>query len=456
MAAVPVEVVEEAVAPEGVKQNAVNPASGDPPRKASRCKDGGRVLIIAPHGSYRTAPFIRAAENLGLPVLVASQGRHSIVSAYANGLHIDFHDPDAALATILAEARRQPFSAVIGTDDSSTELATRVCALLNLPHNPIAAVQLARRKDLARKRLSEQHVQVPEHRLLDLRCNLLEQVDGFRFPGVIKPLVLSASRGVIRVNDPAELQTAAQRIHAMLLLEPGLQDAETHQLLLESFIAGQEVAVEAILYAGRLELLAVFNKPEEMNGPFFEETFYVTPSGLDSTTLENLRDTLAASCAAYGLREGPVHAECRINAAGVWVIEIAARTIGGLCARLLHFGTGRTLEELVLEHAMGRRQPVESGKDAAGVLMIPIPRAGVLKRVEGLLKARRVKFIEEIDIQIREGHQVVPLPEGSSYLGFVFSRAPHPEQVYLALQQAYACLNIVVAPLWTVQARQAG
>ncbi len=413
-----------------------------------------RVLLIAPHGSYRTGPFLRAAAELGLEVLVASRGEHSIVSSYAQGLHIDPADSEAALARILEAARKQPFGAVLGTDDSVVELASRAAAALGLPHNPAAAVRLARRKDLARARLAERGVRVPAFARIRLDADeeALERAAGrVGFPLVMKPLSLSASRGVMRADDTEALHAGLARLRTLLACEPRLAAEERGEALLERFVPGTEVAVEAMLEGGRLQLLAVFDKPDPLDGPFFEETLYVTPSRLDAARLAAIETEVAAACAAFGLREGPVHAECRLNDEGVWIIELAARTIGGLCARLLRFGTGLTLEQLVLRHASGRTvvMPAAAGEaGAAGVMMIPIPRAGIFKRVEGILAAQRVPGIEDIDIQIREGHELVPLPEGASYLGFIFARGATPAVVEAALREAHARLRIVITPLW--------
>lgn len=412
-----------------------------------------RVLVVAPHGSYRTAPFIDAARRLGAQVLIASEGRHSVVSAYAEGLHIRFDDPQGSLATVLAEAEQAPFAGVIGTDDASTEFAARVAGRLGLAHNEPSAVRVARRKDLARARLAEAGVRVPDHRRVSLSAaaSPAAQVAGLGYPVVVKPLALSASRGVIRADGPDQLERACQRVRRLLGAEQGLEAEAREHVLVERFVPGEEVALEGMLRGGELQVLAVFDKPDPLEGPYFEETYYVTPSRLAPGRQAQLADTVAAACRAYGLSEGPVHAECRINEAGVWVLEVAARTIGGLCSRLLRVGTGYGLEELVLAHAMGGRLEAEPEEGGAGVLMIPITQGGVLKRVEGLLEARRVPFVEDIQIQIREGNEVVPLPEGASYLGFIFARAPTPAEAEQALRRAHACLNVVVAPLWRIQ-----
>lgn len=405
-----------------------------------------RLLLIAPHGSYRTAPFIEAAGQHGVEVLIASESRHSLVSAYAQGLHVDFSDEARALRSILEEARVRPFSAIIGTDDASTELAANASRVLGLRHNPIDAVRLARRKDLARERLAQCGVPVPWHRKLDLNRSLAAQIEGIPYPCVLKPVALAASRGVIRADNPDALRRAVARICTIL---SQVKDAEERSyLLVEQFIPGAEIAVEGLLTGGQLQILAIFDKPDPLDGPFFEETYYVTPTRLSGEAQSLLKQRLSDACRAYGLREGPVHAECRVNREGVWILEVAARTIGGLCGRLLRFGTGLGLEEIVLAHAMGEKVETRLEEGGAGVLMIPIPQAGILRRVEGVLAATRVPYIQDVVIDVREGYELVPLPEGSNYLGFIFAHAPDAAAAETALRAAHACLNIVIAPLW--------
>ena len=410
-----------------------------------------QVLIIAPHGSYRTSAYIQAAKQQQCDVLIASQARNSIVSEYAAGLHVDLGDQNQALAAILAAAEQRPFTGIIATDDSTTELATRVASQLGLPHNPLASVRLASRKDLARMRLSQHAVNIPKFRCLDLTASLVEQCQGLDYPCVIKPVSLSASRGVIRVNNFAELQQARHRIENILASEDDLTEEVRHTLLVEQFIPGQEVAVEAMLYQGALEILTIFDKPDPMNGPFFEETYYLSPTRFPALIQAQIQQQVEMACRAYGLEEGPVHAECRINEMGVWILEIAARTIGGLCGQLLRFGTGYSLEELVLAHARGQRLALSRQDEAAGVLMIPIPEAGVLKRIEGLLAVQAIPLIEDVNIQIREGYELVPLPEGGNYLGFIFARGENIGEVEQALRAAHACLKIVTTPLWKIK-----
>lgn len=405
-----------------------------------------RILLVAPRDSYRIAPYIAAARKLDVDLLVASEGRHSLAGLDAPGLQIDLNDVSATLKAIAIAGQDRPFAGVIGTDDNSIELAVHASIELKLPHNPLSAVRFARRKDLARAQLAAARVPVPRHWCIDLRQALAPQLKEVVYPCVAKPVAMSASRGVIRADDPEQLRQAITRIQNIVATESASE--ERSLLLVEEFIPGEEVAVEGLLSAGQLEVLAIFDKPEPLNGPYFEESYYITPSRHAAEIQSRIGACIAAACAAYGLREGPIHAECRFNEKGVWVLEVAARTIGGLCGRLLRFGTGYGLEELVLMHALGRRTDARAAIGAAGVLMIPIPQAGILRRVEGLLTARQVPYIEEVIIDVREGYELVPLPEGASYLGFIFANAPTAQAAEAALRKAHACLNIVVAPLW--------
>ena len=406
------------------------------------------VLIIAPHGSYRTFAFIHAAQQHAINTLIASEGKHSIVSAYAEGIHVQFHDEEKAYRDILAAIQTKSIVSVIATDDMTTELAARVAKYLNLPHNDPAAVHLTRRKDRARDCLQQHGVSKPVHRRIDREQALKPQIADLHYPVVIKPIGLSASRGVIRADDEQALLQAIERVCGLLDSMTELSRDEQRYLLVEEYIPGIEIAIEGMLCKGQLTILTIFDKPEPLHGPYFEESYYITPTGLSGDIQGQVHAVIQAACNAYGLQEGPIHAECRINDRGVFVLEVAARTIGGMCGNLLSFGTGHTLEELVLFHAMGNAMPTNATQGAAGVLMIPIPRAGVLKRVEGLLDAQRVSFIEEINIQIREGHELIPLPEGSSYLGFIFAKAPDAHQAEQALRAAHRELHFVISPLW--------
>lgn len=403
-------------------------------------------MLVAPHNSYRITPYITAARELGYETLVASTSKHSLVSAVAEGLRIDLDAPDAAITRILDAAHQRPFAGVISTDDRAVSLAARAARALGLSHNTPDAVYLTRRKDLARARLLAHGVPVPAHRRIDLDADLAPQVATLNYPCVIKPLGLSGSRGVIRADDPAACVAACERVQAIVT---GLPDAEERRYLLaETYLPGDEVALEGMLDNGTLQVLALFDKPEPLEGPYFEESYYITPSRLPADHQALIIRRSAEACAAYGLSQGPVHVELRLHNNNAWILEVAARTIGGQCAQLLRQSSGHGLEELVVAQAMGQPITPPQTNEAVGVLMIPIPRAGVLRRVEGLAAARRVRYITHLEISVREGYELVPLPEGAAYLGFIFARGPDPATVEAALRKAHAGLNIVTAPVW--------
>jgi biotin carboxylase len=262
-------------------------------------------------------------------------------------------------------------------------------------------------------------------------------------------MFLAASRGVIRADDDAEFAAAWRRI-AAILSEPDVVrrgGPAAREILVEEFLPGEEVALEGLLEAGRLRVLALFDKPDPLNGPYFEETIYVTPSRLPADAQTHVADVAARAVAALGLVDGPIHAELRVRAGKAWVLEVAARSIGGLCSRTLRFGTGLSLEELILRHALGEGVDALARETrAAGVMMIPIPRAGVLQKVEGLDEAESVPGVDGVTISAHPGQRLVPLPEGFRYLGFLFARAQTPAEVEAALRRAHAALRFRIDP----------
>ena len=415
-----------------------------------------RVLLLLPSTTYRAEAFLDAARTLGLDVTVGLERTAVLIDRpQFDWLSLNFSEPERSAGSVLEYARTHPIHAVLGVDDTTAVLAAQLAAALNLPHNSVESVSAARNKYRMRAVLHAHGVRVPRF----VRCSIFDDpgslAERISYPCVVKPLVLSASCGVIRANDHTELTSAIERVTALLHRLGVAKASEAgRQLLVEDFVPGQEVALEGLLTAGSLRVLALFDKPDPLDGPFFEETIYVTPSRLARRVQAEIAVCTERAAAALGLREGPIHAELRINDEGVWMIEMAARSIGGRCSRALRF-TGRlSLEELILRHAVRIDLPsFDREGGAAGVMMLPIPRAGVLRDVDGLEAARSVSGIEEVTVTVALGDVLVPLPEGTRYLGFIVARSAAPADVEAALRQAHARLTFVIDDSSTVQDR---
>jgi biotin carboxylase len=397
-----------------------------------------RALLILPTAGYRTEDFLAAAAALDVDVVVATDRRQTIGDA----IRIDLGRPERAADAIVDLARDLPLDAVVAADDGGVIAAALAATRLGLRSNPPDAAGRARDKLALRRALAA--ADVPQPRFAELPPG--GDVGAVGFPAVLKPTGLAMGRGVIRADNTDAARDAEQRIRKIVA---AAGDDPAAPLLLEEYVPGAEVAVEALLREGRMQTLAVFDKPDPLEGPYFEETIYITPSRLPDATLAAIDDLVAAAAAAVGLREGPVHAEVRLGGDRMWAIELAARSIGGLCGRTLRFGLGVRLEELILRHALGlpldgrlRREEA-----AAGVMMLPIPSAGTLHEVAGQDEARAVAGISDIRITIPAGGRMVPLPEGDRYLGFMFARAETPDEVEAALRKAHARLRVAIHPV---------
>jgi biotin carboxylase len=403
-----------------------------------------------PSTTYRTTAFVEAARRLGVELTVASERASTFERAQpANLVTLDFAHPERAADQARHFAREHPIDAVVGVDDDTAVAAAAIAEALHLRGNPDTAALAARDKHLQRLALAAARLPVPRFALHALD----EHVEGLAarvvYPCVIKPLRLAASRGVMRANSEEEFVAAHARLRR-ILEEPDLADCEewAWQFLVEDFVPGSEVALEGLLVAGRLHVLALFDKPDPLDGPFFEETIYVTPSRLPAVTQDALARCAQDAARALTLVEGPVHVELRWNERGPWLIELAARPIGGRCGAALRFGDGDvSLEEVILRHALGRPLPsLERERRAAGVMMIPVPGAGALREVHGVAEARAVPLIEEITITAHLGQVLVPWPEGSRYPGFIFARGETPAAVEAALRAAHGRLHFRLEP----------
>jgi len=416
-----------------------------PPRRSNLPPP--RVLLLLPTSTYRTTAFVEAARRLGAQLTVASERPSTFEAAQPDGLlTLDFQHPERAADAARRFATEHPIAGVVAVDDDTAVAQAAIAAALGLSGNPVAAARAARDKHQQRMLMSAAGVAVPQFSLQAIDADPRTLAATTRYPCVLKPLRLSASRGVIRANNPEEFVAAHTRLKRILAAPEFAGCGEwAEQFLVEDFVPGPEVALEGLLVSGRLHVLALFDKPDPLDGPFFEETIYVTPSRLPDAAQAAIAACAQEATRALGLVHGPIHAELRWNHHDAWLIELAARPIGGRCSAALRFGADVTLEETVIRHALGMELPaLERETDAAGVMMIPVPGAGVLRDVHGIDAAKRVPLIESVEITAHRGQELVPLPEGARYPGFIFARGDSPKAVESALRAAHAKLRFDV------------
>ena len=430
-----------------------------------------RVLLLATTTGYQTRAFGDAAARLGVELVFATDRCHLLEDPWQDhAVPIRFYDEDASVAAILESAAARPIDGLLVVGDRPTVIGARVAERLGLPWHPPAGASAARHKQLTRERLRDAGLPVPwwfpvalNAQLSTLREASALSPELLSYPCVVKPVALSGSRGVIRADDPATFAAALERLRALMRQpEVRAERNEAHAMaLVEGFIHGREYALEGLMHHGALHVLAIFDKPDPLDGPFFEETIYLTPSSATDEVQRAIVAGVTRAAHALGLRHGPIHAECRVNEEGVFVLEVAARPIGGLCARALRFPcvqsavrnpqSAISLEELLLRHALGEDPaPYQREAIASGVMMIPIPRRGILRRVDGIDQARRVAGVDEIHITAKPDQLLVPLPEGASYLGFIFARAARADAVEQALRDAHARLAFTIDPEFPV------
>ena len=406
-----------------------------------------RVLLLLPSATYRAADFLEGARTLGVEVVIGSDEPNALGAVMgARSLLVPMDDPAEAARRIAAHDAVAPLDAVVAVDDAGTVVAAAASELLGLAHNPPDAVAAACDKLVMRTRLAAAEVPQPAFAALASGAGpdeVAAVVGRIGLPCVIKPTTLSGSQGVLRADTADEAVAVARRVRGIARSAGVPDDAP---LLVERFAPGAEVAVEGLLVSGALRPMAIFDKPDPLDGPAFEETIYVTPSRLTPADTDAVVAAAAGATSALGLVEGPVHAEVRVDAGRAVVIEVAARTIGGLCSRALTFSTGRSLEELVIAQALGLPLGATAAVGASGVLMVPIPRAGRFTGVDGRQDALAVPGVTDVQFTVAVGRHVSPVPEGDRYLGFVFARDSTPERVERALRRAGASLEVHVDP----------
>ncbi len=403
-----------------------------------------RVLLVMGTRSYKAQAFLDAAQRLGFMAVVGSDHDSWISMANPQGvLPLDFVNVAAAVLAARPFHERYPLTAVLACDDDGLRAAAAIGEALGHAGSPLRAVEQARDKRLMRAVLAEAGVPPPWFEIWPVATDPRTIASQLHYPCVLKPPTLSASRGVLRANSPAEFAAAFQRV-VHVMADAGLEGSDA-EVLVEEYVPGDEIAVEGLLTRGELRVLAVFDKPDPLEGPAFEETIYVTPSRHTRGQLEAATRQVAAMAASLGLTQGPVHAEVRLNAAGCWPLEIAPRSIGGLCSRALRFGEGHTLEELLLRHAVG--EDVENWQretESRGVMMVPVPKSGILHGVHGIEGALAVPGVDEVRITIPIGHPVLAPPEGHRYLGFLFTHGASPEDAESALRKAHGQLRFEI------------
>lgn len=392
-----------------------------------------RLLLFASTTGYQIRVFADAARRLGIDLTLATDRCHILEDPWQDrALPVKFD----RVAESLEVLRGLRFDAVAAVGDRPAVLAAEAAAVLGVPFHPPAAARACHDKSVARELYRDAGMRVPRFFRASFTDDPRTLSARAPYPCVLKPLGLSASRGVIRANQPDEFLAAFHRIRKL---------GESH-LQIEAYIEGREFAVEGLVTGGLLQPLAIFDKPDPLEGPFFEETLYITPSREPARVQRALLETVADAVRALQLRHGPVHAELRYNDEGAWILETAARPIGGLCAQALRFHPDVPLEELILRHALGEDVAgVRLGDPASGVMMIPIPKGGIYVSAEGLERARAVAGITDAIITAKPGQLLVPLPEGASYLGFLFARGETPAEIEAALRRAHAELRFQIA-----------
>jgi biotin carboxylase len=404
-----------------------------------------RVLLLLPTASYRNEDFLDAASKIGLEVIAATNYCHKLAPSWGMAplMALQFDQPEQAAKTVL-ESVKGALDGVLAVDDAGVELAALLCEKLGLPGNPPAAVRLSRDKLSFRRLLAEHELACPGFLHLKTNEDPRSLLPALKFPVVVKARRLSASCGVIRADDADGFLQAVARVRA---IQAGSdRDAAALGIVVEEFMPGAEYALEGILSQGELTTLALFDKPDPLDGPYFEETIYVTPSRASSVVQQRIHEQVARLCRAAGLVTGPIHAEMRVNDEGVWLLEVASRSIGGLCGRVLRHSLGMSLEELILRHLVGEELPAAGTGEGSGVMMIPIPRRGIYDGVHGLAAAQAVPGISGVTITAERGQIVAPPPAGSGYLGFIFAQGASAAAAEAALCLAHGELRFDIRP----------
>jgi predicted ATP-grasp superfamily ATP-dependent carboligase len=435
-----------------------------------------RLLLFAAKLGYQTRSLDEAARRLGVEVVFVTDRCHQLDDPWGDrAIPVHFEAPEPAAFAVLEAVRgwsanggpagsnsAASVDGILAFGDRPAVVAAYVARGLGIAHNHPAAVEACRSKLRMREVFRDAGLRGPWFRTVAVSPAPEPSLLGISYPCMLKPMSLSASQGVVRANSREEFVAAAERIRRLLASPEILarREADSDRMIVEEYIPGREVAVEGLLTDGELRVLAIFDKPDPLEGPYFEETIYTTPSRFSAREQGDIERSARDAVRALGLTQGPVHAEFRINEAGVWPLEVAPRPIGGLCAKALRFavpvpgGAGETigLEELLLRQALefpGADWARQT--EASGVMMIPVPKSGMFEHVDGVEAARSVAEITEIEITARLHDYIAAWPEGSSYLGFIFARGAQAEDVERALREAHAKLRFTISARLAVE-----
>jgi biotin carboxylase len=419
-----------------------------------------RLLLFTAKLGYQTRSFEETALKLGVQLIYVTDRCHQLEDPWGDrAIAIHFENPEVAAYTVMEAMRGQTVDGILALGDRPAAAAAYAARGLGLSYNHPAAVEACRSKLRMREVFRDAGLRVPWFRDLPIAPAPEPALLGIQFPCVLKPLSLSASQGVVRANNREEFLAAAMRLRRLLESPEIRSTREPHldRMLVEGYIPGREVAVEGLLTVGQLRVLAIFDKPDPLEGPYFEETIYITPSRVSEAKQRAVEQCARDAARALGLSHGPVHAEFRINDDGVWPLEVAPRPIGGLCARALRFVSGTEektigLEELLLRHAL-ELPGTDSSREslASGVMMIPVPKSGILEAVNGEDAARAMPGISDLLITARLHDYIAAWPEGSSYLGFLFAKGASAGEVEQVIRTAHEKLAFTIAPRLPVE-----
>jgi formate-dependent phosphoribosylglycinamide formyltransferase (GAR transformylase) len=410
------------------------------------------LLIVATTTGYQLERFREAALHLGADVSLATDRCHVLEDPWRDrAIPVRFEAPESSAEALI---QRTGFDAIIAIGDRPAYLAALAAERLGVPFHSPPAAAAATNKFAARERFREAGLPVPRYCRIPVAEDPSAVAQTIPYPCVLKPLGLSTSRGVIRANDAQEFVSAFTRIRKLLQIPSiaRLKDPTADYIQVESFLPGCEFALEGLITGGKLQVLALFDKPDPLDGPYFQETIYVTPSRQPPDVQQAIRETAQAAVTALDLQQGPVHAEMRFGNGRVWMLEAAPRPIGGLCSKVLVFEDAAPLEEIVVRHALGEDvSEIRLRAGAAGVMMIPVPRAGIYTSASGISRADAIA--DEVIITAKEGQRVFPLPEGNTYLGFLFAFGEAPGAVENRLRSAHQALQFEIAETLPVLSR---